>query len=43
MSLLCKIFGHDTRPSTYMDWELEGINFWCIRCKKGFERFEDIK
>jgi hypothetical protein len=37
--ILCKIFGHDEKPTSYCEWQETEVNFWCKKCGKGFKTF----
>lgn len=41
MGIICVIFGHDYYPSHYGDWQKDGTNFICRRCRKRAKKFED--
>ena len=40
--LTCRIFGHDTRPTSLSEWLRDGANFYCVRCGKRFKRAHEI-
>ena len=40
--LLCRIFGHVTRNTTYEEWVRTRVNFVCTRCGKTWESFSDL-
>ena len=35
---MCRVVGHNWKPSTLEDWQRTGFNFRCARCGNGAKR-----